>query len=802
MLSERPLLLPVLAFAAGLAISELCGIIVPFYAAAAALCCLLLSCAIRTNLAPTLGSCAFFIVWGLYALTPWKSPLTSINSIQKYAVHSPVTVEGVVRSRPVTTQAGTSFVLQAAGVVTGNVSAAADGRLMVYVSDGDVNLARGDRIRFASRIALPHRLGLPGEFDYPRYLSFQGIYATARVATADEIVLMRGGAEDSLLRRVDLAARRMGEFIRASLPDNEASSIMAALLLGDQKRIPDKLSDAYTRAGVNHILSISGFHVSIIAYFIVQLALLVATRFEWLALRCNLHRLVMLLALPAMVLYLFLTGAAPATTRSVIMLTTFVLALYVERETDPVNALLISALVLLALNPPTLFDVSFQLSFLALWGIVVFVPPVMERFRNIQRGWLRTLLQFVVSSCAASLVTAVPVLFVFNQASFNGILSNFLIVPLLGYGAVLTGFCALPFINICAPLAHLLLWLAGKLIFLSNWLVLMLAGMPLLRFHGITRLDMLAFLAFMCATTFIRGRRLKLALCGTLPLLAIGAHAAAPSLADGRLHVTMLSVGQAESLLVRLPDGTNMLVDGGGYLHENGRDFGERTLAPALFKLGVQRIDQMVLTHSHPDHIGGLPFVARTFPVGIFLEASPGGRGKQYDQLRSILSEKRVPVRKLSAGDTLSLAGGVVLSVLSPHRTPQAMAQSIDDLGMNDESLVFRLAYGTFSMLFTADSGYPVEERMLASGAGMASTVLKVGHHGSRFSTSEAFLARVAPQIALISAGNGNNFGLPARSTLEKLQQHGVLTYRTDLDGTIELVTDGRSWNISAPFRP
>ena len=798
---ERPLLVPFFAFVSGLVIADISGVLLPLYVAVAALCCLLLCCAFRSTRFLTFGSCVFFLVWGLYALTPWKSPLPLPNPIQKYAAHSPVTIEGVIRTRPVSTTNGSSFVLQAAGVITGDSAAAACGSLMVYVSDGEVTLARGDRIRFVTRIARPHRLGLPGEFDYARYLSFQGIYATARVARADEIVLMRGAAEDSLLRRLDLAARQMGDFIRSSLPDNDVSSVLVALLLGDQKRIPDQLAGAYTRAGVNHILSISGFHVGIIAYFIVQLGVLIATRSEWLALRCNLRRLVMLLALPAMVMYLLLTGAAPATTRSVIMLATFVLALYVERETDPVNALLISALVLLALNPPTLFDVSFQLSFLALWGIVVIVPPVMGCFRSLQWGWQRTLLQFVVASCAASFVTAVPVLFAFNQASFTGIISNFLIVPLLGYGAVLTGFCALPFVYCCAPLANLFLWLAGKLVLLSNWLVTLFAEFPLLSFHGITKLDMLVFMAFMCAITFIRGRRMKFVLCMVLPSLAILAHAAAPSKADGRLHITMLSVGQAEALLVRTPDGSTMLVDGGGYLHENPRDFGERVLAPALFKLGVQRIDRMVLTHSHPDHIGGLLFVARAFPVGEFWEAYPGGSGEQYDQLRSILSGKRVQMRSLSAGDSLSLEG-VTLAILSPLQSPADMTKSIDDPGTNDESLVFRLTYGKFSMLFSADSGYTSEARMLANGWELASTVLKVGHHGSRFSTSDAFLTRVAPQVALISAGHGNIFGLPSRITTDKLQHKGIQTYRTDLDGTIEMVSDGISWQVSTPFRP
>jgi len=613
---------------------------------------------------------------------------------------------------------------------------------------------------------------------------------------------MRGAHEESPARWVDLTARKLGDFIRASLPDNQVSSVLTALLIGDQKRIPQELADAYTRAGVNHILSISGFHVGIIAFFIVQVTLLLASRSEVLALGFNLRRSVLLLALPAMLLYLYLTGAAPATSRSVIMLVVFVLALYAERETDPLNALLLSAMFLVALNPPSLFDISFQLSFLALWGIVIAVPPAMRRFKDLQPAWLRALTQFVITSCAASAATAIPVLFTFNQASLNGIVSNFLIVPLLGYGAVLAGFCALPLIPVFAPAAQLLLWLAGKLVLFSNLLVQLFAKLPLLRFHGITHLDMLLFLACTSSFSFLRPSRLRLVLCTVLPALAVMGHLLAPSAADGRLRIFMLSMGQAESLLIRLPDGGSMLVDGGGYLHDNGRDFGERYLAPALHKLGVQNIDRMVMTHSHPDHIGGLSYIARTMPVGEFWEPASGGSGDQYQQLRSILNERHVPRRVVAAGDSFSLARGVEMKVFSPLRNvSHGTEQLSDDMGLNEDSLVFRIRFGSFSMLFTADAGFPAEERMIAGGAELASTILKVGHHGSRYSTSDRFLKLVAPQAALISAGQGNAFGLPSDDTLHQLRQSGVRVYRTDLDGSIELTSDGNGWSISTPYR-
>ncbi len=802
---ERPFLIPCLAMSAGLVIADSYGMPLSLSVVAALFFCLLLSCCIRHRLPLNVCTFLFFLSWGMCALPLWTQHSAESHSIQHYAGRDKLTLEGVIRSRPVVSATSTgnssSFVLETTNIIRNGRPTPVSGMVMMYVRLGETGLSRGDLIRLETRISIPHRLGLPGEFDVPRFLAFQGISAIGSVATMDNIVLMRGAVQDTLLAGIDHEARRLGDVIRASLPDVRISSVLTALLIGDQKRIPKDLSDAYTRAGVNHILSISGFHVGIIAFFIVQTLLLITTRFEWLALRFNLRRAVLLPALPAMLLYLLLTGAAPATARSVIMLGVFVVALYIERESDPINALLMSAMLLLAANPTSLFDLSFQLSFLALWGMAVVVPPVMERFSGIRQGWLRTIVQFSVSSCAASAVTAVPLLFVFNQASFNGILSNFIIVPLLGYGAVVTGFCALLFASLHIPLTCPLLWIAGKLVLFSNWLIMWFAGLPLLHFSGITRLDMLAFLAFMCFATFVRLRWLKVSLCTVAPLLAIMVHIATPPLADGRLHITMLSVGQAESLLIRLPEGSTLLVDGGGYLFEADRDFGERALGPALLKLGVERIDRMVMTHSHPDHNGGLPYVARSLPVGEFWEAAPGGSGQLYEQLKTALVKQRVPMRQLAAGDTFELPGGVTLQVLSPpRRIVRAAADDVRD--MNEDSLVFRLKYGEQAFLFTADAGFNAEQHMLENGMVTPASVLKVGHHGSRYSTSEEFLDQVSPRVALISAGRGNNFGLPSSRTLALLKRRGIATYRTDLDGTIELVSDGKNLRIVTPYCP
>ena len=782
--------------AAGLTVSALSGYFCTITSVAAVFACLLLASFHPDSRLFSACTALFFFSWGLCALLPWLSPDPSPYSIKTKTSGSPVTIEGVISARPSVAPEGSRLTVQVERIIRGIQSEPASGSVLLYVGVGDVSLTRGDRIRFASRVSLPRLLGLPGEFDYSRYLAFQGISATCRVASQNEIVLIRAAAVESLQRSIDVTARQLGDAIRGSIPDEQISSVLTALLVGDQRRIPRDLADAYTRAGVNHILSISGFHVGIIAAFISLLIVWLLTRFEYPALRWTVRRIAVLVAVPTMVAYLFLTGSAPATARSVIMLTVFALALISERERDSINTLLLAAFFLVVINPPTLFDVSFQLSFISLWGILLAVPLVMKCTENAGSGWLRGAIQFAAASVAASCATLLPVLYIFNVASLNGILTNFLIVPLLGYGAVLAGFTTLPLVALFPSAAGLLLWPAAALVTVSNRFIIWCSTLPVLTFHGVTGWDMLFFLLFMTCMTFLKSRFLLLTSGVLIPVTACALHLYISNSADGRLHITMLSVGQAESMLVRLPDGSTLLVDGGGYLHDTGHDFGQRVLAPALGALHAGRIDRMIATHDHPDHSGGLPFIIKNFAVGEFWSGTDVSAGIRKELLNMQLTQRTVAV-----GDVITLPGPVVITVLSPAGPARPVAGS-DEANVNERSLVFRLSYGTFSMIFCADAGFEAEQRMLAGRHDLKSTVLKVGHHGSRYSTSEEFLERVRPSQALISAGAGNSFGLPSTRTVDLLRSKGIPLYRTDLDGTIELVTDGIGWSVSTPYKP
>lgn len=653
------------------------------------------------------------------------------------------------------------------------------GRLLLRVKEGRAPLCTGDRILFSSKIRLPRLLGLPGEGDFPRQLAYQGVFATGFVKDTGELVLLRAGS--GWRHGMDLLAASLGGFIMRSSPGTEGG-VLKALLIGDSADVPVDLNDAYARSGVNHILSISGFHVGIIFLCVFQALFLAARCCESLALRFNLRRALLLTVLPVVVFYLFLSGAQAATLRSVLMIAAVVLALYVKRELDPVNCIMLAAGAILFSAPETLFNLSFQLSFLAIWGLVVLAPLLAAPFARVKGavGWFLLLL---AASAAAILATLVPVAYYFQRVSFIGLLANLVIVPLMGYGAVVAGFASLPLSFIAPEPARVLLQLAAYLVRLSDAVILYLARAPVWSAYCPSRLDLLLAVLLLCAVTFVRPRKaaavLALLLLLTLVLRAIPQ----PAPEGGALRVTFLSVGQGDAALVGLPDGKLMLVDGGGNHGDDELRVGRRLLAPALHALGVDHIDYLVLSHEHPDHLQGVLWVAANLQVGEFWESGVTSGAREYQELKWVLSARGIPVHCLSAAHPAFAAGGAQVEPLWP------LAPGAEYSGdANDTSLVFRLRHGKGAVLFTGDLGGEQEEELLARRAPLGSTLLKVGHHGSRYSSSEAFLAAVHPKAAVISAGFANSFHLPAPSTLAHLQQRGIRVYRTDLDGSVQAV--------------
>lgn len=421
---ERPLFLPLLSTIAGLATADLFLYFVPYsflyLSLAASLPFLFLK---RRHLFLAVLS-FFFFSWGNLSLKPFLQPEYTPDDIANVSAEDQLTIEGVIESRPETAEKGSRLYLLAERLYRDKIYTKVRGRILLYVGEGSGDFLTGDRIRFISRIREPRNFGLPGEFDYVRYLAFRQVYRTAFVKSDKDVLLIRRRVDCSLQNIVDGLAADFGGFISRCAPGEEGF-ILRALLLGDMGSVSKATKDAYTRTGVNHILSISGFHISIVVLFVFYVLLLTAKSSEFLLLHFNIRRLILTLTVPVIFFYLLLSGGAPATVRSVIMITVYIIAMLLERDVDPLNSLMLAAMVIIACSPPALFDLSFQLSFLALWGILVLTPLLIVPFRKIE-GTLRAQIDtFSHGFHICDFCNIAPGRLLFSPGNFDGTCQQF-----------------------------------------------------------------------------------------------------------------------------------------------------------------------------------------------------------------------------------------------------------------------------------------------------------------------------------------------------------------------------------------
>jgi competence protein ComEC len=684
-----------------------------------------------------------------------------------------LTVEGDVADRP--DRGRLLLDVRAAGA--GGELQRTTGLLLVHGWEDASRVQRGDRVRLVGRVRIPQPLGLPGEFDYGRHLALQGVGATLFLSPTERPVVVAAAGSGGLRRWIDRLAAAGGRIIDDAVAGSEGE-ILKALLTGERGGIPRATEETYSRAGVSHLLSISGFHVGVLALVVFQL-LLLACRSERLLLSVNVRRLIPLVTLPVIVFYLVLSGGAIATVRSVIMAAVCTLVLLVDREMDPLHSLFLAALLILAAAPQSIYDISFQLSFLALWGIMLTAPLLEGSVSRIPSPPLRWLAALFIASAAATLATFAAVGWHFNRESLAGLITNLAAVPLVGYGGVAVGFAGLLLSPLIPPLGGVLLQAAALLVRLAGFFIERAAAIPPLRWTA-EWYDVLLTVAVLAVLSLGLALRWRLLLFTCLLAVWGGVAVVMGSASDGALAVHFLAVGQGDASLITTPSGETMLVDGGGQSGERGYRFGRRSLVPALERLGVRRIDRLVLSHAHPDHMGGLSAVVEQFPVAEFWFPAGSVDPPELLSLKGQVTEQGGVLRPLSSISPGAVLGGCGIRVLAPLAAPSG--------DRNEDSLVFRLSWQGWHLLFAGDIGADTESRLLASGQPLAAQVLKVPHHGSRHSSSAPFLAAVSPKEAVISARLGNIYGLPAAEAIQRLQRQGARVHRTDLDGTVTVV--------------
>jgi competence protein ComEC len=668
-----------------------------------------------------------------------------------------------------------------AGTVTGDVRVdengatfALDGGLVVRAHVRDATIVPGERLLLRGRLVPFDEARNPGEPSRRAIALGEGLAGEL----AGDRVVARAPPDPHDVRTWAARARAaLSARLRAVLREPEAT-VIAGALWGERGTLPRELRDDFQATGTVHVLVTAGLHLGVIAMLVRR-----SLRFA------RVPRMVEALsAIPCVVAYAWLSGAHLPSQRAAVMVSVALLARAYGARLISWNSLALAALAVGALWPASVTTVSFALSFSCVSAIVLFARPLghaLERWAMPEKAR---------EAFALTIATQIGV-WPLSAATFGvvapyAVLANVVVVPATAV-AMVAGIAAITFAQI-PVLGQSAATMAAWTVDVMLHVVTTVAALPGARVW-VAPPPALAIVAYDAAAVIAalmlrRNMRVTVAL---LVLAAAGVLATTLRLPDGRLTITMLDVGQGDAIVVRTPRGHTILIDSGGRLERGpGTDgvspaeiVGERVVLAYLERQGIRRVDLLVNTHPHGDHVGGFAPIVRALTVDAIADSGQQYGGHAFGDGMQEAALHHVPVRVARCGDRWATDDGVVLAVLSPCGA--LFAEGKNDV--NENSVVSMLAYRDFRMLFMGDAGFAAEQRLLESGADVHADVLKVGHHGSAYSSAPGFVAAVHPKSALISVGRHNLFGHPAATTITTLHSAGAMVYRTDLCGAISV---------------
>ncbi|HUM12360.1 MAG TPA: DNA internalization-related competence protein ComEC/Rec2 [Myxococcaceae bacterium] len=766
-LGIRPLVFPVLALGLGCALPDLSR---PAPGTLACLAAVLAACALalRTRPGAHLALLAAAVLAGsvLAARAERSTPLPTGR---------PVLLEGRLASADADGRGGRG-VLEVARVD----SEPARARTRLWWSDPAIHPWAGQRVQLRAELRADLGPESWGQYDVGTAARARGLLTSGRTLPGSLVPL---SAPAPWRRFVTERREAFGRWTRGRLAEDDVAALVGALAAGLRSELGPEWEDRFARSGLAHVLSVSGLHVAALALVLAALLAGLLRLVPRLVQRLDPRRPAALAALPLVWGYVVFTGDQPPAVRSALMLSLVLAGRALQRPTDALNALALAAGLLLVADPASVRDLSLQLSFTAVLALVLLAPRLRalipipppdprrpERWRRALEQLREALLSVCAASAAVTLASIPLVATAFHRVSLVGWAMNVLALPV---ASVLTLACALAAGAFCLspPLA------APPLVVAS------LAGRALLalvRAGAAVPLGVLPSPSFCWPATVAFGLGLVAVALGVrragwVVALAMTAVLVRPLLEPRPpLELTALPVGHGDALLAS-SDGRHLLVDGGGV--PGGIDPGARVVVPYLRERGIRRLDAVALSHPHPDHALGLLTVLRELSADRLWLPAGMERGPLMDALLAAAGPARV--EWLSAGEVRTL-GQATVRVLSPPRDPGALRT------VNDRSLVLHLSAAGRSVLLPGDAGAAAEEALPP----LASTVVKVPHHGSRGSSTPRLVSTSQAWLALFSDGRGNRFGLPAPQVVERWQASGAVVLRTDVDGAVRVALE------------
>lgn len=664
-----------------------------------------------------------------------------IHEPQKNLDGKYVSIVGSVCSFPETSEKKTSFYLK----TKLNSKAVA----IRVTTESKKSIFYGDTVKVSGKLKIPKGKTSKFGFDYREYLKGKGAIYT--LYSKDIEVIYQGKNVLSLLNRF---STQLNNLIDSSF-ENDISSLLKGLILGNKSTIPDDVYKDFQRSGLAHLLAVSGGNVGVLCAFVEILFRRILKIYG---------KGVNFLIIGVIVIFAIVTGMSASVVRASIMAIIFYAGRIIYRNPDTLNSLAVSSVLMLLVNPLFLFDIGFQLSFLSVLSIILFYKGIYEYFAKLKIP--RGISSLIAVSISAQILILPLMAYYFSEISVISFLTNIVAVPVAG-AVVPAGllYCLFLVFNANILLLKVLLEVSVKaLMYLSK-----LSHVGFSHVKVILWDEKLIFCYYLVVASLIFrkfiNRQLKyviyLSICGLLVAFILQT-----LINYNRLTINVIDVGQGDSSLITYKE-FSMLIDTG----PEYEDFSslKRIVLPYILKRGVAKLDVLVLTHKHSDHIGDFEYLLDEMKVDRIVTS----KEVYFENAQKFKGQKVVLVDSLKV-----------------YRYKDLKAYFIPPVEEDENSsVVVKLTLGNFSMLFTGDASYESEKEYVKK-YNLQTKVLKVGHHGSSTATSEEFLENVKPTFAVISVGKDNIFGHPSNEVLQRLKDRNIKVYRTDLNGTIDIIVD------------
>lgn len=757
----------------------------------------------------TLSALLLFGCLGYLMLYPYIPNKQTQSYFATFMGGKRINIEGIIDETPQHAKGRTRLYIRDVTVHEKNYSSAVAGRIQLSIRQTHRQFRYGDRIRLFAALKKPKNLQNPGCFDNARYLAYQNVFSTAFLADDRGIVIVRNGEGNRFLQFIEEQRHRIRECLEKQVP-SPSRDILKALVIGEQDTIPDQIKQQFARLGLSHLLCISGLHVSILAWLSYLLGMSLLRIYPRLLLYIHAFKLAVFFSIFPVLFYCFIAGFNIPTMRSAIMVICYLIALLLERREDLLHTLCVAAFLTLLFIPPSLFHLSFQLSFSAVLALIILVPrwrsfvpeqekdpfeqrnPVLEKCRHLFRD------SFLAS--AAAIVGTAPLVAVsFHYFSFLGIFSNIIITPLVMFLIVPLALCAAFVLFLIPGLGILLFSAAGVLTDICLNCTAAWSHIPGAEIKLATPAlwEITVFYLLVAGFTFLWKTTLRggVFVAAVSFILLEGGLFLYAQTGPGLLRVTFLDVGSGDAVLIEYPRGQTMLIDGGGFMDEN-IDIGETVVAPFLYHQGIKQVDYLVLSHPHQDHAGGLPYIAENFRVKELWLNGEAGAFAVYDRLMRAARQRGIKKIDCSAKTSPRSIDGVRIDFLAPDAIPTKGSKN-DQSATNNNSLVIKLTCGAIQFLFCADILHDTEHRLVNENVPVKATIIKAPHHGGISSNTEEFIRAVSPQVVVFSCRSYGTLTFPHPDVLARYRKEGAIIYQTDKNGAIVIATDGTTYQVS-----